>query len=106
MTWHADAAIMGGGPAGAIFARRLARVGWKVMLFERGARLRSKACGHCLAPRALRFLEHEGLGQRTRSVARGATSRLQVHSQRDVCVRVALADGDGTGGLLVPRDQF
>jgi len=106
MTWHADTAIVGGGPAGAIIARRLALMGWKVMLLERGERLRPKACGHCLAPRAWRLLAHEGLGERVRGVANGTTDRLHVHPDRDVCVRTRLAPADTAGGLMVPRDRF
>lgn len=48
-----DIAVIGGGPAGAAAAIRAARLGAKVVLFEKGAHGRDKVCGDGLTPRAV-----------------------------------------------------
>ncbi len=47
-----DAVIVGGGPAGATAATDLAKAGHKVMLLDRGGRI--KPCGGAIPPRAIR----------------------------------------------------
>ncbi|MFT4080410.1 NAD(P)/FAD-dependent oxidoreductase [Rhodomicrobium sp.] len=49
-----DAAIIGGGPAGAALATHLARAGRSVVLFEKESGAHDKVCGE--------FLSHEGVG--------------------------------------------
>src|SRR5437762_13465413 len=75
-----DAIVIGGGPAGALTARGLARLGWRTALLERGQRHRHKTCGHCLNPRALKTLDGQGLLEATRAIALGATRHLRVHA--------------------------
>ena len=58
---HADVVIVGGGPAGAVAALQLARGGMHVVLLERCALPRAKACGDCLSPQATLVLERLGL---------------------------------------------
>src|SRR5688572_5359463 len=106
MTQHVDAAIVGGGPAGAILARRLALKSWRVMLIERGARFRPKTCGHCLAPRALSILKDEGLLPLAQGLAVGFTRGLRVHAGQRRCVTATLGESEDDAGLLVRRDQF
>lgn len=48
-----DIAIIGGGPAGAAAAIRAARLGAKVVVFEKGPHGRDKVCGDGLTPRAV-----------------------------------------------------
>ncbi len=48
-----DIAVIGGGPAGAATAIRAARLGAKVVVFEKGAHGRDKVCGDGLTPRAV-----------------------------------------------------
>jgi menaquinone-9 beta-reductase len=48
-----DIAIIGGGPAGAAAAIRAARLGAKVVVFEKGSHGRDKVCGDGLTPRAV-----------------------------------------------------
>lgn len=57
MTGRADAIVVGGGPAGAATALGLARRGRRVVLLDRAAFPRPKACGDCLSPEATRALE-------------------------------------------------
>jgi flavin-dependent dehydrogenase len=56
-----DAIVIGGGPAGSMAARELARRGLHVVLVERKRFPRSKVCGACLNQRAVSWLEMAGL---------------------------------------------
>ncbi len=48
-----DIAVIGGGPAGAAAAIRAARLGARVVVFEKGPHGRDKVCGDGLTPRAV-----------------------------------------------------
>lgn len=106
MNVDVDVAIVGGGPAGAIAARRLALSGMKVVLLERGGRLRDKTCGCCLAPRALPILEGAGVPSIAKAVALGETRNLRIHGAHGAQTRSELVAAGEPGGLLVPRDRF
>ncbi len=56
-----DAVIVGGGPAGAVTATLLARLGHGVLLLDRAAFPRAKPCGESLNPGAVAALERTGL---------------------------------------------
>lgn len=101
-----DAAIVGGGPAGALAARLLAQRGWRVLLVERGARNRNKTCGHCLAGRALPILDEAGLLECVRAIATGRTASLRVHDERGSCLSAPIAADAHGENLIVPRSQF
>lgn len=57
-----DVAVVGAGPAGALAARELARLGCRVVLLERQEFPRWKVCGACLSPGAQDVLRRAGLG--------------------------------------------
>jgi flavin-dependent dehydrogenase len=57
-----EALVVGAGPAGALAARELARLGRAVLLVDRAAFPRWKVCGCCLNVRALATLTAVGLG--------------------------------------------
>ncbi|HSJ30219.1 MAG TPA: NAD(P)/FAD-dependent oxidoreductase [Longimicrobiales bacterium] len=57
----ADVIIVGAGPAGALTALLLARAGVDVLLLDRAAFPRAKACGDCLSMGATALLRRNGL---------------------------------------------
>ena len=59
-----DAVVIGGGPAGAICALKLARDSHKVLVVDRYHFPRHKACGDLLIPDSLGVLERVGLSDR------------------------------------------
>ncbi len=54
---HYDVAVVGAGPAGCAAAREIARRGFKVLLLEKGALPREKACMGLLSPQGRRLVE-------------------------------------------------
>lgn len=58
-----DALVIGGGPAGALAARELAKRGLAVALLDKSGFPRDKVCGGCLSPPALAALRSCGLGE-------------------------------------------
>src|SRR5687768_11244775 len=57
----ADVVIVGGGPAGASTAFRLAKRGIRVRVLERARFPRPKPCAECLSPQASRALHDMGV---------------------------------------------
>jgi flavin-dependent dehydrogenase len=57
-----DVVVIGAGPAGAMAARQLARLGKSVLLVDKAQFPRWKVCGCCLNARALAGLDAVGLG--------------------------------------------
>jgi len=62
MSQPADALIVGGGPAGAALAIRLAGAGREVVLLERTAGPSDKVCGEFLSAEAIGHLDALGIG--------------------------------------------
>lgn len=62
-SFQSDVAIVGGGPAGSMAAKRLAESGVRVALLERTAFPRDKACGDGVSSRGLALLARHGLGE-------------------------------------------
>ena len=58
---HADAVVVGAGPAGAAAARFLAEAGRDVVMLEKATFPRDKVCGDALTPRAVKALQSLGL---------------------------------------------
>ncbi len=107
MPHDVDVIVAGGGPAGAMSALLLARLGLDVMLVERGGTLRHKTCGHCLNPRAMPLLDRAGLLDAVRRLASGTMRHLAVHVEQGVSLRTFTNQRrHGGEGLLVSRDRF
>jgi flavin-dependent dehydrogenase len=75
-----DVVVVGAGPAGSVTALLLARSGWRVVLVDRAEFPRSKACGECVNPGAVRRLTRLGLTQKALGIEpatlRGWTLRV------------------------------
>lgn len=117
----AEVAIVGGGPAGAAMAIRLATAGHEVVLFERLREARWRACGVYASPRTRARLSALGLGDAQlrdliRPIAamnvestRGARCRLDYETHGGACgidrVRLdrALLDAAAAAGALVRK---
>ena len=66
-----DVVIVGAGPAGSMAALRLARRGRRVLVLDRRAFPRDKACGDALIPDAIRSLRRNALYDRVAARAHG-----------------------------------
>ncbi|MCI0363300.1 MAG: NAD(P)/FAD-dependent oxidoreductase [Phycisphaerales bacterium] len=110
MSGRFDAIVIGGGPAGAMAARGLAQLGWRIALAERGPRHRSKTCGHCLHSRAIDALDRMGLRFRDEAPTAGNLRRWRAHLPDAGIIDRPLSPHDekrvGTPGVLVDRSQF
>ncbi|QBM77176.1 geranylgeranyl diphosphate reductase [Sphingomonas sp. AAP5] len=94
MTPDFDCVVIGGGPAGATAATDLARSGRRVLLLDRGGRI--KPCGGAIPPRAILDFEiPEHL-----LVARATAARMVAPSAKSVDMPV----GDGFVGLVDRAD--
>ena len=73
-----DVIVIGGGPAGSVAARALARSGLDVLLVDRARHPRSKVCGCCLAGPGVDALASEGLGALLDDLGAPRPARLRV----------------------------
>ena len=104
-----DALIIGGGPGGAMSALKLARLGWRTMLVERGTRNRHKTCGHCVNRRAMEALRREGLLSAVTANAAGNARIFRLHGLDGSSVETSLPiarDSDAGAGLVIDRSRL
>jgi menaquinone-9 beta-reductase len=88
----ADAVVVGGGPAGAAAATRLAARGFHTIVVDRAAFPRDKVCGDLVGPAALAELASLGVAE---AEAFRATNKI-----RDCAVQL---DGDQLASLPIPK---
>ena len=90
-----DVAIVGGGPAGAALAARLARAGREVVLLERAPEWRWRAGGVFASPAAMAELRHTGLDEETlRAVARPVPA-MRVETRAGTSFRLTYGADEG-----------
>jgi flavin-dependent dehydrogenase len=102
---RADVAVVGGGPAGAATAFRLARAGRSVVLFERSPAWRWRACGVFTSPAA--FIELRALGLE-RAVHLGLARpipAMRVETAQGTRFRLTYGDDDSLMAPAVGLDR-
>src|SRR5262245_55302602 len=97
MVARVEAAVIGGGPAGAVTAMLLARSGRRVLLVDRGPPGRDKACGHCLGEQVMPLVRRLGLEPVVVAATVGRTRGLRVLFEHAGELRLPL------GGVVVER---
>ncbi|HEX6451376.1 MAG TPA: geranylgeranyl reductase family protein [Trebonia sp.] len=103
-----DAIVVGGGPAGAAAAARLAARGFTTILVDRATFPRDKVCGDFVGPAALAELADLGV---TGTEAFGATNTIgecALHIDGDQLGGLAIPEVDGLPayGRVIPRRQL
>jgi flavin-dependent dehydrogenase len=93
---HVAVAVVGGGPAGAILATRLARAGMEATVFERSAAWRWRAGGVFASPAAMAALARAGLDEGTLAAVARPIPAMRVETPGGVAFR--LTYGTETGG--------
>ncbi len=77
-----DAVVVGAGVAGGVAAAALAERGWRVLLVEKSAWPREKACGGCLNAAGVNLLRAAGLGGVLRDAGEMMRMELRTRGRR------------------------
>lgn len=91
---NADVVVVGGGPAGASVAIRLARRGVDVCLLDRARFPRAKPCGEFLSPGATPILEELGVRDAVEAAGALRLERVRIDAHGAV-VELDFPDGEG-----------
>ena len=97
--------IVGGGPAGAAAAARLAARGFRTVLVDRASFPRDKVCGDFVGPMALAELADLGVTQTEEFGATSAMARMALHVDDDqpAVMSIPVVDGIPAYGRVIPR---
>jgi geranylgeranyl reductase family protein len=104
----ADAIVVGGGPAGAAAAARLAAQGFRTVLVDRASFPRDKVCGDFVGPAALAELADLGVAQAQAFRATSKMADLALHIDGDQLTVMGIPQVDGLPdyGRVIPRLQL
>jgi menaquinone-9 beta-reductase len=104
----ADAVVVGGGPAGAAAAARLAARGFRTVLIDRATFPRDKVCGDFVGPTALAELADLGVAQTEAFRATSKLADLALHVDGDQLPVMGIPQVDGLPGYgrVIPRRQL
>jgi flavin-dependent dehydrogenase len=108
-TVRADVVVVGAGPAGSIAAAILAHRGWDVLLADRAAFPRDKACEDGLTPRAISVLDRLGLLSTLRAGGHQVVGGARLFAPNGTEWRLRFADYDlglPPLGLVVTRSEL
>jgi menaquinone-9 beta-reductase len=103
-----DAIVVGGGPAGAAAAARLATLGFRIVLIDRASFPRDKVCGDFVGPAALVELADLGVAQTEAFLATSKMADLALHVDGDQLPVIGIPQVDGFPdyGRVIPRLQL
>jgi menaquinone-9 beta-reductase len=103
-----DVVVVGGGPAGAAAAARLAARGFQAVLVDRASFPRDKVCGDFVGPMALAELADLGVAQTEEFGATSAMAHLALHVDADqpAVMSIPVVDGIPGYGRVIPRLQL
>jgi menaquinone-9 beta-reductase len=103
-----DAIVVGGGPAGAAAAARLAARGFRTVLIDRASFPRDKVCGDFVGPTALAELADLGVAQTEafRATSKMADLALHVNGDQLPVMGIPRVDGLPDYGRVIPRLQL
>jgi geranylgeranyl reductase family protein len=106
--YDSDAIVVGGGPAGAAAAARLAAQGFRIVLVDRASFPRDKVCGDFVGPTALAELADLGVAQieAFRATSKMANLALHVDADQPAVMSVPQVDGLPGYGRVIPRRQL
>jgi geranylgeranyl reductase family protein len=104
----ADAIVVGGGPAGAAAAARLAARGFRTVLIDRASFPRDKVCGDFVGPTALAELADLGVAQTQafRATSKMADLALHVDGEQLTVMGIPQVGGLPGYGRVIPRLQL
>jgi menaquinone-9 beta-reductase len=103
-----DVIVVGGGPAGAAAAARLAGRGFRTVLVDRAWFPRDKVCGDFVGPMALAELADLGVTEAKAFAATSTMARLALHIDADppAVMHIPKVDGIPGYGRVIPRLQL
>ncbi len=108
MTRRCDVVVAGGGPAGAAAAAHLAAAGLEVVVLDRAAFPRDKACGDFVGPTALVELDHLGLAAvpEVRAANKIRRAGLFLDGRRLIVRALPRVEGMPGFGRTIPRRRL